>query len=149
MSTHKTLFMLIGPKGSGKTHIGTLVNQHTDIVILRVEPIWLGLKPYEDGWKKVEAVIDAMFQEQDKVMTESLGIGEGFDKFRASLAKKIFHQDDPRVCRFRHLFYQGENKRFIEIEPLDGRRRTLSRFPQYLMKAILEWLWAVAVVIWR
>jgi len=49
MPPQKTLFMLVGPKGSGKTHIGTLVNQHTDIVFLRVEPIWLGLKPAEDG----------------------------------------------------------------------------------------------------
>jgi len=88
MSDPKTLFMLIGPKGSGKTHIGTLVSQHADIVFLRVEPIWLGLQPDEDGWKKVEAVIDTMFQKHDKVMIESLGIGEGFGKFRASLAGK-------------------------------------------------------------
>jgi len=88
MFSPKTLFMLIGPKGSGKTHIGTLVNQHTDIVFLRVEPIWLNLQPNEDGWKKVEATIDAMFQQQDKVMIESLGISEGFSKFHASLAEK-------------------------------------------------------------
>lgn len=88
MSAQKNLFMLIGPKGSGKTHIGTLVSQHTDIVFLRVEPIWLSLNPNEDGWKKVEAAIDTMFQKQDKVMIESLGIGEGFSKFRASLAEK-------------------------------------------------------------
>lgn len=88
MSSQKTLFMLIGPKGSGKTHIGTLVNQRTDIVFLRVEPIWLGLKPDENGWNKVEAAIDAMFQKQDKVMIESLGIGEGFVKLHASLAEK-------------------------------------------------------------
>lgn len=88
MPNQKILFMLVGPKGSGKTHIGTLANQHTDIVFLRVEPLWLDLKPDEDGWKKVEAVIDALFQKQDKVMIESLGIGEGFGKFRASLAEK-------------------------------------------------------------
>ena len=88
MSDQKTLFMLIGPKGSGKTHIGTLVQQHTDIVFLRVEPIWLGLRPNEDGWKKVEAIIDTMLQKHDKVMIESLGIGEGFSKFHASLAEK-------------------------------------------------------------
>lgn len=88
MPNPKTLFMLIGPKGSGKTHIGTLVNQHTDIAFLRVEPIWLSLKPDEDGWQKVEAAIDGLFQERDKVMVESLGIGEGFGKFHASLAEK-------------------------------------------------------------
>ena len=90
MPSQKILFMLIGPKGSGKTHIGTLVNRNTDIVFLRVEPIWLRLKPDEDGWQKVEATIDAMFQEHDKVMIESLGVGEGFGKFRASLAEKYF-----------------------------------------------------------
>ena len=88
MPDQKILFMLIGPKGSGKTHIGTLVNRHTDIVFLRVEPIWLGLQPSEDGWAKVEAVIDAMFQNHNKVMIESLGIGDEFGKFHASLAGK-------------------------------------------------------------
>lgn len=88
MSDQKTLFMLIGPKGSGKTHIGTLVHQNTGILFLRVEPIWLGLKPDEDGWEKVEVVIDSLFQKHDKVMIESLGIGEGFGKFHASLAEK-------------------------------------------------------------
>jgi len=88
MSNPKILFMLVGPKGSGKSHIGTLIDRHTDIVFLRVEPIWLGLQPGEDGWEKVEAVIDATFQKRSKVMIESLGIGEGFSKFHASLAEK-------------------------------------------------------------
>jgi len=90
MPAPKTLFMLIGPKGSGKTHIGTLVSQYTDIMFLSVESIWLGLKPSENGWKKIEAAIDALFQKQDKVMIESLGVGEGFTKFHASLAEKYF-----------------------------------------------------------
>ena len=88
MPAQKKLFMLIGPKGSGKTHIGTLVDRHTDIVFLRVEPVWLGLQPGEDGWKKVEAVIDTMFQTNNKVMIESLGVGDGFYQFHASLAEK-------------------------------------------------------------
>jgi len=88
MFNQKTLFILVGPKGSGKTHIGTLVDQYTEIVFLRVEPIWLSLKPNEDGWEKVEAAIDTMFQKHSKVMIESLGIGEGFGKFYASLVRK-------------------------------------------------------------
>jgi shikimate kinase len=82
------LYMLIGPKGAGKSHIGTLVNNHTDIHFLRVEPIWLSFESGEDGWRKVETAIDALFQKQDKVMIESLGAGEGFRAFYASLAKK-------------------------------------------------------------
>lgn len=88
MSDQKTLYMLIGPKGAGKTHIGTLVNRQTDIAFLRVEPIWLGLQLAEDGWKKVEAAIDTMFQTHNKVMVESLGVGEGFRGFYTALAKK-------------------------------------------------------------
>ncbi len=84
----QTLYMLIGPKGSGKTHIGMLVNQYTDIHFLRVEPIWLSLQPGEDAWDKIEHTIDTLFQTHDKVMIESLGVGEGFRGLHASLTKK-------------------------------------------------------------
>src|SRR5512139_2257065 len=36
--------------------------------------------------------------------------------------------------------------RLMEMDPFIGMRRVLSRLPQYLMKAILGELWAVAVV---
>jgi predicted ABC-type ATPase len=84
----KRLHILIGPKGSGKTTIGTLIAQRTDIHFLRVEPIWLGLETDEDGWEKVEASIDALFLIHDRVMIESLGAGEGFARMYASLAGK-------------------------------------------------------------
>lgn len=86
--TDKTLYMLIGPKGAGKTYIGTVVDSHTDIAFVAVEPIWLALTPGEDGWAKVEAVIDATFATRDKVMIESLGAGEAFEHFYANLARK-------------------------------------------------------------
>ena len=41
----KTLYMLIGPKGAGKSYIGRLVSQRTDIRFLRVESIWLTVQP--------------------------------------------------------------------------------------------------------
>ena len=77
----KALYMLIGLRGSGKTYIGTLVDRHTGIKFLRVEPIWLGLQPGEDGWQKVEQAIDRLFLVNDRVMIESLGAGEGFENF--------------------------------------------------------------------
>jgi shikimate kinase len=103
MTAQKVLYMLIGPKGSGKTTIGKLIGRHTDITFLHVEPIWLGLRPGEDGWKKVEAAIDTMFQTHDKVMIESLGAGEGFGGFHDSLEKKyplkmIHVMADPDIC---------------------------------------------------
>jgi replication-associated recombination protein RarA len=49
VKVNQVLYLLIGPKGSGKTHIGTLVNQHTEIAFISVEPMWLSLEPDEDG----------------------------------------------------------------------------------------------------
>jgi shikimate kinase len=84
----KTLYILIGPKGAGKTQIGSRINHHTAIRFLGVEPIWLQLAPGEDGWVVVEHAIDQAFQQHDEVMIESLGAGDGFDRFHASLRKK-------------------------------------------------------------
>jgi shikimate kinase len=84
----QTLYLLIGPKGAGKTYIGSLISQHTDIQFIRVEPIWLELQPEENGWEKVEQVIDQTFRAYSKVMIESLGAGKEFAKFRTSLERK-------------------------------------------------------------
>jgi len=89
----KTLFILIGPKGAGKTHIGTLVNKaQIGIKFLRVEPIWINYmqnRPKDrDGWDIVEEEIDKLFESNEKIMIESLGAGEGFAKFHKSLTNK-------------------------------------------------------------
>lgn len=84
----KILYILIGPKGSGKTSIGTLVHEQTSVYFLRVEPIWLALAPEEHGWQKVEDAIDALFCSHDRVMIESLGAGEGFRGMLAGLERK-------------------------------------------------------------
>jgi len=84
----QVLYLLIGPKGAGKTHIGTLIDRCTEIHFISVEPIWLNLQSGEDGWQKVEGTIDLAFQDHSKVMIESLGAGEAFHHFRASLAQK-------------------------------------------------------------
>ena len=77
--------MLIGPKGSGKTYIGSLVGRHSDIHFLRVESLWVTLRPGENGWKKVETAISEAFQAHSKVMIESLGAGQEFQSFLAAL----------------------------------------------------------------
>ena len=84
----KTLYMLIGPKGSGKTYIGRLVGKNTDILFLRVENIWLSLNHKENGWKKMEQKIDQAFKSFNKLMIENLGAGKGFHHFCESLNNK-------------------------------------------------------------
>lgn len=88
MLKQKKLFMLIGPKGSGKTHIGDVIDRNTNIHFLRVEPIWLTVRPGEDGWKIVEQAIDDSYLSHDLVLVESLGVGDGFLSFHSSLSTK-------------------------------------------------------------
>jgi shikimate kinase len=84
----KTLHILIGPKGSGKTYIGNRIEQLTGTRFLRVEPLWLQLTVGENGWDRVEREIDGLFDKHDKVIIESLGAGDGFNQMYASLKDK-------------------------------------------------------------
>ena len=84
----KLLLILIGPKGSGKTYIGSRIEQLTDIKFLRVEPLWLQLAKGEDGWGRVEREIDGLFRQHDKVIIESLGAGDGYNRMYTSLIDK-------------------------------------------------------------
>jgi shikimate kinase len=84
----KTVYMLIGPKGTGKSHVGRAIEERLGVPFLRVEPIWLSLAPGEDGWKKVEDAIDQCFEKADELLIESLGAGEGFQSMRQSLLRQ-------------------------------------------------------------
>lgn len=85
---NKTIIMLIGPKGSGKTTIGLILERHTNIRFLCVESIWLKLSMGQDGWEAVEYEIDVCLEEVDLLAIESLGGSEGFEKLRHNLEKK-------------------------------------------------------------
>lgn len=99
----QVLYLLIGPKGAGKTHIGQLAQAHTDIHFIPVEPIWLALQPGEDGWQKALAAIGLAFETHPRVMIETLGAGDAFRRFHAELAarytlKYIRVYADPETC---------------------------------------------------
>jgi shikimate kinase len=99
----RVLYLLVGPKGAGKSHIGRLALAHTDIHFISVEPIWLALQPGEDGWRKVAEAIAAAFETHPKVMIETLGAGDAFQAFHAALAtryalKYIRVYADPATC---------------------------------------------------
>ena len=81
----KCLYFLVGPKGSGKTYIGSLVGKRTDIHFLRVEDIWLSLRTGENGWLEVEKAIHRIFAREEKIMIETLGAGDEFHRFLTSL----------------------------------------------------------------
>jgi hypothetical protein len=41
MAASRSVLVLVGPKGSGKTYVGTLTNKELGVPFLRVEPIFL------------------------------------------------------------------------------------------------------------
>ncbi|HMQ51023.1 MAG TPA: shikimate kinase [Anaerolineae bacterium] len=88
----KTLYILVGLKGSGKSYIGSLVDRLPEVCFLKVEPIWVeylnGHDHSKSGWEVVEAEIDKQFTVYDRVMIESLGAGQEFEAFYASLRRK-------------------------------------------------------------
>lgn len=88
----KTLFILIGPKGAGKTYIGQRIAAQTPIYFLAVEPIWLAYlaqpDPTQSGWDLVAARIEALFAHHDRVMIESLGAGPEFAQFYHTLQQQ-------------------------------------------------------------
>jgi shikimate kinase len=88
----KVLYLLVGLKGAGKSHIGRLLDRHTDAVFIRVEPIWVehlnSGRTDKTGWQVVEEEIDRRFADSDRILIETLGAGDDFKRFHASLSSK-------------------------------------------------------------
>jgi shikimate kinase len=77
----KLIIILIGPKGSGKTYLGALLERYFNITFLRVEPIFLKLKeenlPFDEyvqkGFNIVRDEIKELMQSSDKLVFETTG----------------------------------------------------------------------------
>lgn len=92
----KTLYILIGLKGSGKTFIGKLIEDKFGIRFLRVENIFKNIKRdrhYSDesyikeGFTLLEKEIRNRFKETDNLTIESTGLTDGFNQMLESLRK--------------------------------------------------------------
>jgi len=108
----KTVFILIGLKGSGKTYAGKLLSERLAIPFLRVEDIFLKLRsnnPLEDqnyitrGYENVEKEIRSLLNGFDELTIESTGIAIQFREMISNLKKdydvKLIKIDtDPELC---------------------------------------------------
>lgn len=108
----KTVYVLIGLKGSGKTYIGNLLSKRLAIPFLRVEDIFLKIKtenPLEDqdyistGYKNVEAAIRNILSNFNEVTIESTGIASQFNEMILRLrhdyiVKLIKVEANPELC---------------------------------------------------
>lgn len=84
----KEVIVLVGLKGAGKTHLGSLWENCCGVRFLRVERLWLSLLPGEDGWAEVEKAIHRILECEERVVIESLGGSDGFNRLIAALSSR-------------------------------------------------------------
>jgi shikimate kinase len=127
----KTLYILIGLKGSGKTFIGKMVEDNLSIPFLRVENIFKNIKRdrhYSDenyireGFTLLEREIRNQFEETDRLTIESTGLTDEFKQMLESLRKdfsvKLIKIDtEPALCLQR--VKERDNKEHINVSDSD------------------------------
>jgi shikimate kinase len=93
MNTRK-VYILIGPKGSGKTFIGTLFRKCFHVEFVRVEDWILPMKKgrsidnegyIREAFQTMEAGIRKALQKTDRLAFESTGLSEHFDTLLENL----------------------------------------------------------------
>ncbi len=108
----KTLYILIGLKGSGKTYIGKLIENKFNIPFLRVENIFAQIKGnrsyldesyIKEGFTEVEKEIRNRFASINGLTIESTGLTGEFKEMLERLKKDfsvklIKIQCDPKLC---------------------------------------------------
>ncbi len=89
-----TIYLLIGPKGSGKSHIGELISKKHKFLFINVEPFFITAKNgrddldekyFEDAWELVKNEIQEKSKENENIILESLGTFTPFKEFLADL----------------------------------------------------------------
>jgi shikimate kinase len=91
----KQLIILIGLKGSGKSYIGSLIEEKLGIKLVCVEDIWLTIKQkrysenyLSEGFRLVEQEIENQFKSSDLLTIESTGTSKYFKPFLKKLRNK-------------------------------------------------------------
>jgi shikimate kinase len=94
MAARRSVLVLVGPKGAGKTHVGSLIENELGVRFLRVEPIFLenmrssrltGAARDAEGYAKVLAEVDAVLSGEPGIVIESTGASESFPAFLDAL----------------------------------------------------------------
>jgi shikimate kinase len=97
MSASRSVLVLVGPKGSGKTYVGTLLGKELGLHFLRVEPIFLenmrrshltGTALDEEGYSRVLAAVDSVLSRESLVIIESTGASDAFPAFLQALRSR-------------------------------------------------------------
>jgi shikimate kinase len=85
----KTIYLLIGPKGSGKSFIGTLMDKELGIKFIRVEDWIVEVKNdrqidnqsyINEAFQTIEKGVRKALNQYDNVVFESTGLTDNFDQ---------------------------------------------------------------------
>lgn len=115
MISNKTVFILIGPKGSGKSHVGTVLKKYFGIPFLNVDQLGLENIPKSkllgedliiEGFHLEEEKIAEILQTEDSVAFEATGSHAYFfvvlNRLRSNYAVKLIRVFAPLdKCRER------------------------------------------------
>jgi len=94
----KTIFILIGPKGSGKSYIGELIEKTLSIHFMPIEPLFMKIKGSRDntdesyikeGFALVEKEIHHCLIKEGNVIIEQTGAADYFIQFLKNLESKF------------------------------------------------------------
>lgn len=92
----KYVYILLGAKGSGKTHVGKLIQESLGIPFIHTEKIFMKIKNsgrlsdsfLKEGYSAVEKEIDKVLVNGDAAVTESTGVFPFFGELLSRLKKK-------------------------------------------------------------
>ena len=85
----KIIYLLIGPKGGGKSYIGSLIDRHFNVKFVRVEDWAKAVKRdreiddqayVKEVFREIETGIRKELLNTDRVVFESTGLSNDFDK---------------------------------------------------------------------
>jgi shikimate kinase len=127
----KTLYILIGLKGGGKTYTGKLIEKNLHIPFLRVENIFLSIKKdrhyldkdyIQEGYTETEKQVKECFKTSDILIMETTGTADEFWEMINNLKKEaavkfIKIQTSPELCIQRVL--NRENKDHVNVSDND------------------------------
>ncbi len=108
----KIIYILIGPKGSGKTFVGQLVEAQLGIPFLRVEDIALKVKKdravddtgyVREVFRAIEQAVREKVEADGRLVFESIGLTDDFDQMLRNLrrdctVKLVGLKASPALC---------------------------------------------------
>ena len=122
-----TVIILLGPKGSGKSYIGKLIEKHLHIHFLAVEPIFLELKGnrkptdesyIRDGFQALEETIRDCLENKEHVIIEQTGAADYFlqflDNLKSQFQVKVIRIHAPEETCFRRI-EQRDSKNQVPV----------------------------------